>query len=59
MVVSVNPAQEAEFLQLLAHGDIPVNKIGIVSGADVQVNNENWGALGSWKDSYEHAINPI
>jgi phosphoribosylformylglycinamidine synthase len=59
VVVSVNPAQEAEFLQLVAQGNIPVNKIGVVSGADVQVNNENWGALDSWKDSYEQAINPI
>lgn len=59
VVVSVDPAQEAEFLQLVAQGDIPVNKIGVVSGADVQVNNENWGALSSWKNSYEHAINPI
>lgn len=58
VVVSVDPAQEAEFLNLVSTGGVPVNKIGMVAGEDVQVSNTNWGSLLSWKHSYEHAINP-
>jgi phosphoribosylformylglycinamidine synthase len=59
VVVSVDPSQEAEFLKQVAEGAVPVNKIGMVSGKDILVNNSNWGSLISWRESNEQAINPI
>lgn len=53
VVVSVSPAKKEIFEKSL---DIPFEMIGTLSGKDIIINGENWGAVSVWKDRYFNAL---
>ncbi len=54
VVVSVDPKKEEDFKNTL--GQFPASFLGIVSSADIIINNEIWGDIKNWKELYDTAI---
>jgi phosphoribosylformylglycinamidine synthase II len=57
VVVSVNPARENEFLKAVK--GFPCAELGEVRGGTFEVNNEDWGSVEEWKESYDTAIGRV
>lgn len=62
VVVSVRPEDQEKFEALL-HGlvdatdhSVRYEKIGLVSGDNIVIDNEDWGAVATWKHAYDTAI---
>ncbi|MBX3240948.1 MAG: phosphoribosylformylglycinamidine synthase subunit PurL [Chitinophagaceae bacterium] len=56
VVVSVAPAKENAFKELLAATGVPFTKIGTVTEGDISVDNVSWGDITDWKEKYDTAI---
>ncbi len=54
VVVSIAADKEDAFKRIV--GNYPNEKIGMVTGGIVKINGETWGAIESWKDKYDTAI---
>ncbi|RYY39443.1 MAG: phosphoribosylformylglycinamidine synthase subunit PurL [Chitinophagaceae bacterium] len=54
VLVSVLPAQVAPFEKAL--GATPFERIGTVTGGEVLVDGQDWGAIDSWRERYDTAI---
>ena len=56
VVVSANPSNVAHIQTTAEKYGIKSTIIGSVTSSDVVVEGENWGAINSWKDDYNTAI---
>ncbi|TNE48323.1 MAG: phosphoribosylformylglycinamidine synthase subunit PurL [Bacteroidetes bacterium] len=56
VIVSVATEQEAAFERFLRENGQEAEFLGVVSGQDVIVDGENWGAVASWKHTYENLL---
>lgn len=56
VVVSVAPEKQDEFIEQLMHLHVDFNLLGEVTAQSVIVDQQNWGAIDSWKEIYEEAI---
>ncbi|MEN9569050.1 MAG: hypothetical protein RL172_281 [Bacteroidota bacterium] len=56
VVVSVSSNQLAGLQNTLATLQIPFEKIGTVTNGKIEVDNEAWGDISSWKQKYDNAI---
>ena len=54
VVVSVSPEKIKEFENIIS--DIEYEKIGFVHASQIIINEENWGNVFEWKESYDTAI---
>jgi phosphoribosylformylglycinamidine synthase len=59
VVVAVSPEKKDSFMEFVASQTVPVNLLGEVSGNDVVIDGENWGALSSWQVPYEGHIGSL
>ncbi len=53
VVVSVSPEKQDEFEKSL---NIPFEKLGMVTGAEINVSGENWGKVSFWKEKYFNVL---
>jgi len=56
VVVSVSPENEQQLLDLLTKNNIPNHKLGIVSGNDIIIDNENFGSVSSKKQLFDTSL---
>ncbi len=56
VVVSVSDEGMEEFLILAEQLGIEVDELGKVTAGNVIVNDDNWGNISEWKESYDTAI---
>jgi phosphoribosylformylglycinamidine synthase len=54
VLVSVSPGKIEEFEKMIS--DIEYEKIGFVHASQIIINEENWGNIFEWKESYDTAI---
>ena len=54
VVVSVSPAHFEAFENTIRH--FPHYEIGIVSTGKVEIDGEDWGNIGYWKELYDSSI---
>jgi phosphoribosylformylglycinamidine synthase subunit PurL len=54
VVVSVDPSMADEFREFM--GDHPYEELGVVTSGSVEVDGQNWGNIGEWKEKYDTAI---
>ncbi len=59
IVVSVNMKNQTTFLDQLEKSGIAYTELGKVTGGDIIIENENWGAVAEWKDKYDNAITEL
>ena len=59
VVVSVSPAKQLAFESMLASSSISSSLLGKVVGKHVVINKENWGAIATWKSSYDEQIGSL
>jgi phosphoribosylformylglycinamidine synthase len=55
----VRTTQSEELERLLQSKGIHFERIGVVSGQSVVIDGENWGAVSSWKGTYETLLSNI
>lgn len=56
VVITFASAVQSAVLETLKLTGVPVSILGSVTEHDVEVNEENWGAVSSWKKRYDHVI---
>jgi len=56
VVVTVSPGQEAALKAAAAAASIGIEKLGKVTGSEINVQGEDWGAINGWKHTYDTAI---
>jgi phosphoribosylformylglycinamidine synthase subunit PurL len=54
VVVTVRKEKAGEFKKAMQ--GIPLEELGVVTSASLQVDGEHWGNIGEWKQEYETAI---
>ena len=54
VVVSVSKEKINEFEKFIQNK--PFEKLGVVTGGDVEIDGEDWGNITSWKNKYDTAI---
>jgi phosphoribosylformylglycinamidine synthase len=59
MLISVSPNQKETLVQLAQDKGIPLLELGVVSGTDVIIGEDNWGSIADWKNEYDTAIETI
>jgi len=59
VVVSVSPAKQLAFESMMASSSISSSLLGKVVGKHVVINKENWGAIATWKSSYDEQIGSL
>ena len=59
MLISVSPNQKETLVQLAKDKGIPLLELGVVSGTDVIIGDDNWGSIADWKNEYDTAIETI
>lgn len=57
VVVSVSPANEAEFLSTM--GNKALEYLGQVTTGEISVDKESWGSVTEWKSIYDNAIHEL
>ena len=55
-MVSVNSANEAGMLISLKAKSVPFTKLGHVTAGAINVNDETWGDINTWKLTYDNVI---
>ncbi len=56
VVVTVKPEKEDAFIEVMSRHDVDFSNIGIVTSAMIYIDKERWGSVGTWKDSYDGAL---
>ncbi len=59
VVVSLPKNKEQQLLSLAAKTKINCTVLGTVTSGEIQVNNEDWGNIRTWKNKYDTAIENI
>ncbi len=59
IVVSVKPQYAEQFKRIIKEWGATCSRIGAVKTGEIQIENENWGSIGEWKNKYEDAIGNI
>lgn len=59
ILISISPNQKNALVQLASEKGIPLLELGVVSGTDVIIGNDNWGNIADWKNEYDTAIETI
>ncbi|RYY90557.1 MAG: phosphoribosylformylglycinamidine synthase subunit PurL [Chitinophagaceae bacterium] len=57
VLLSVLPAQVASFEKAL--GQTPFERIGTVTGGEILVDGQDWGAISTWRERYDTAIEQL
>jgi phosphoribosylformylglycinamidine synthase len=59
VVVSLSAANEAALTTTLQSIGISYEKLGAVTEGTILIDNENWGTIEAWKNSYDNAIGEL
>lgn len=59
VVISVSPENKQAFEAKLAAGQVTFQLVGKVKGKEVKINQENWGMIASWKNTYDEKISSL
>lgn len=54
IVVTVKEELTEQFYNLM--GSFPYMKIGVVTGSEIQIGDQNWGSITQWRELYNNAI---
>ncbi len=56
VVVSIKQTSEEALVSMLASHKILYEKLGVVTDGNITIDNEDWGSITEWKNSYDNAI---
>lgn len=56
VMVSIKPEDQEEFVELLATSGVEFSLLGTVTGSDVIIDGENWGAVATFHTSYQNVL---
>lgn len=56
VVVSCSAQQAAAITQKAQAAGVAITQLGTVTSGNIEVNGENWGSIGAWKEKYDTAI---
>ena len=59
IVVSVSPAQLADFEAFMRNSKVSYSKLGQVTEGGITVNGETWGGIETWKSVYDDTLGKI
>ncbi len=59
IVVTIHPEQKVALERFLKDQHTPFTQIGTVKGSDAVIDHENWGAVRSWKRTYNTVLEKI
>jgi phosphoribosylformylglycinamidine synthase len=59
VMVAVSPGKKDSFMEFVSANAVPVNLLGEVSGTDVLIDGQQWGALSSWQVPYDGHIGSL
>ncbi len=59
VVVSCSTKNAERLTQNAEAAGIVVTQLGMVTAGNIEVNSENWGSIGEWKEKYDTAIEKI
>lgn len=59
VVVSCSAQQAAAITQKAQTAGITIAQLGTVTSGNIEVNGENWGNIGAWKEKYDTAIEKL
>lgn len=59
VVVSISPAQKADFEAFMQTQNVKCTQIGRVLGERIRINGEGWGNITTWKKTYDNMIADI
>ena len=59
VVVTVAAGDEESFVSAIKASKIPYTLLGTVTGGNIVVDGEDWGAVNDWKNKYDNAIGDI
>lgn len=59
VVVSCSAQQAETILQKAKAAGVTIEQLGTVSAGTIEVNGENWGSIGVWKEKYDTAIEKL
>lgn len=59
VVVSCSAQQAAAITQKAQTAGITITQLGTVTSGNIEVNGENWGSIGAWKEKYDTAIEKL
>jgi phosphoribosylformylglycinamidine synthase subunit PurL len=59
VVVAVSPDKKDSFMEFVSANAVPVNLLGEVSGTDVLIDGQQWGALSTWQVPYDGHIGSL
>jgi phosphoribosylformylglycinamidine synthase len=59
VMVAVSPDKKDSFMEFVSANAVPVNLLGEVSGTDVLIDGQQWGALSSWQVPYDGHIGSL
>ncbi len=56
VVISINAQKEAAFLNMLKSNNVSFTDLGHVTNGSIQINKEDFGKIGEWKQLYDQTI---
>ncbi len=56
VVVTVKPEKEDAFIEIMSRHEVDFSNIGVVTSAMIYIDKDRWGSIGTWKDSYDSAL---
>lgn len=59
VVVSCSAQQVATIMQKAKAAGVTIAQLGPVTSGNIEVNGENWGSIGVWKEKYDTAIEKL
>lgn len=59
VIVSVRTEQAAALERFLTLENQPFEALGVVTGPDIVLDGENWGAVSDWKNTYDSLLSQI
>ena len=59
VVATVAAGDEESFVSAIKASKIPYTLLGTVTGGNIVVDGEDWGAVNDWKNKYDNAIGDI
>lgn len=59
VVVSCSAQQAETVMQKARAAGVTITQLGTVSAGNIEVNGENWGSIGAWKEKYDTAIEKL
>lgn len=59
VVVSCSAQQAENIRQKAQAAGVAIVQLGTVTSGNIEVNSENWGSIGAWKEKYDTAIEKL